>query len=91
MLHGFESILFNLLQKDSRTAYPEGPSNKDVCVDHDGTYVLLAWEYLDLSDVLGPLNQVLGKGVAEGVAGSRFADSCFLHSCTHGALQEMFS
>ena len=42
VLHGFESLLFNLLQNDSRAVYPVGPSIKDECVDHDGTYVLVA-------------------------------------------------
>ena len=91
MLNGSERLLFSLLQNVSRAAYRLGPPIKDVCVDHDGTYVLMAEEYLDHSDVLGPLKQVLGKGMVEGVAGRPFVDSCFLHSCTHCKLNEIFS
>ena len=60
---------------------------EDVGIDHGGFDVFVSEQFLDGADIVSVLEEVSGKGVAEGVRGDGFIDLCFLGGFTYGTLE----
>jgi len=78
----------NRLQKVSWAGHCEGATVEHMGIDHGGPYVAVAEELLDRADVLPLLQQVGGKGVPEGVAAGRLADTRCLHRPSYRFLHQ---
>jgi len=63
------------------------PALEHMGVDHSGTDILVAEQFLDGANVAAVLEEVGGEGVSEGVATDAFFDACFLSSHFDRALQ----
>ena len=63
---------------------------EDMRVNHGGTDVMVAQEFLDRPDVVALLQRVGGKRVTEGVAAHALGDACAEGGCSYRALQDRF-
>jgi hypothetical protein len=68
----------------------EGAAVEDVGVDHGGGDVAVAEELLDGADVVASLEEVGGKGVAEGVAANALGELGGDGGLANGALEDGF-
>jgi len=74
----------------------EGGANRqsaaleDVGVNHGGLHVFVTEEFLDGADVVAVLEEVGGKGVAEGVGGDGFLEACGFSGGANGFLEDAF-
>jgi hypothetical protein len=66
----------------------QGAAVEPMGVDHRGPHILVAQQLLDGVDVLAPLQQMGGKGMAEGMAAGGLGDPCSCHSLLHGPLHQ---
>ena len=76
LVPGSENHPFMGLHKARRAAYPKGAAVGPMGIGHRG------------ADVLASLQQMGGKGMAEGMAAGGFGDPCCCHSLLHGPLHQ---
>lgn len=57
-------------------------------INHGGAHILMAEEFFDRTDVLGPFQQVCGKRMAERMAAGCFGYQSLSHRLFHGFLHD---
>ena len=80
--------MFTLLQSVGGAANPVWASIEHVGINHCGSDVAVAEQFLNRADVMPPFQQMGGKRMTEAVGGGELADLCRNHSAPNCFLHQ---